>query len=126
VRGQNHRGFPLAINKISECHRANAYPQRCFKHGHGSLVQSLRGIHGGFVLARSPKDMTVYEIIQSVDPLARIKTCPLGLKAHGVNLWPSPSAADNAMAMVEQAFKDSTIADILAEPSTSKPLCSIP
>jgi Rrf2 family nitric oxide-sensitive transcriptional repressor len=89
------------------------------------LVHSVRGIHGGFSLARSPEDMTVYQIIQSVDPLTRITSCPLGLKAHGVNLCPLHRRLDNAMALVEQAFKDSTIADILAEPTTSKPLCSI-
>jgi len=89
------------------------------------LVRSHRGVHGGFALARSPAEMTVYEIIQSVDPLARIKTCPLGLKAHGVNLCPLHRRLDNAMALVEQAFKESTIADVLAEPTTSKPLCSI-
>jgi hypothetical protein len=29
------------------------------------------------------------------------------------------------MAMVEHAFQESSIADLLAEPSTSKPLCRI-
>ncbi len=35
------------------------------------LIRSQRGIYGGFVLARSAADLTVYEVIQSVDPIAR-------------------------------------------------------
>jgi hypothetical protein len=33
---------------------------------------------------------------------------------------------DDAMAMVEQAFRRSTVAELLAEPTTSKPLCDFP
>jgi len=32
---------------------------------------------------------------------------------------------DNAMRMVEDAFRESTLAEILAEPSRSKPLCNV-
>jgi Rrf2 family protein len=90
------------------------------------LVHSQRGLHGGFTLARPPKKVTVWEVIDAVDPIQRIRSCPLGLKAHGVNLCPMHRRLDDAMASVEKAFKSSTVAELLADPNPSKPLCDFP
>src|SRR5688572_3492521 len=46
------------------------------------LIVSQRGLGGGFRLAQSPKNTSIYEVIQAVDPIQRILTCPLGLEAH--------------------------------------------
>lgn len=94
--------------------------------GRAGIVQAQRGLHGGFVLSRPPEELTVWEVIQAVDPLQRIRQCPLGLKAHGVNLCPMHKRLDDAMAMVEQAFRQSTLAELLAQPTTSRPLCEFP
>ena len=91
------------------------------------LVHSQRGLHGGFTLAVSAKDLTVYDIVQAVDPIRRIKRCPLGLKGH-INLCPLHRRMDNAIALVEAALKESTIAELLTEPDSKRgipiPLCS--
>src|ERR1035437_2744136 len=50
------------------------------------LVRAQRGMHGGFTLNRPPAEITVFDVIQSVDPLPRIHTCPLHLASHGVKL----------------------------------------
>lgn len=92
----------------------------------GKLVHAQRGLHGGFSLAVSPAKLTVWDVIQTVDPLQRIHECPLGLKSHGTNLCPMHKRLDDAMAMVEQAFRDSTVKELLDEPTTSKPLCDFP
>jgi len=93
----------------------------------GGLVSSQRGLHGGSVLARPPAEITLYDVALAMDPKAdpipRIKTCPLGLKSHGTQLCPVHKRLDEAAEMVEKVFRDSTIADLLAEPSASKPLC---
>ena len=89
----------------------------------GGLVDSQRGLHGGMTLTRSPQDLTVLEVINAVEPIQRITRCPLGLTAHGVNLCPLHRRMDNAMAMVEDAFRATTLAEVLAEPSASRPLC---
>lgn len=90
------------------------------------LVHSQRGLHGGFTLAVEPKQLTVWEVIDAVDPIQRIRSCPLGLKSHGVNLCPMHKRLDDALAGVEKAFKASTVAELLADPSPSKPLCEFP
>lgn len=90
------------------------------------LVTSQRGLGGGFMLAKSPRELTIYEIIQAVDPVQRIRTCPLKLTTHGVNLCPLHRHLDNAMALVEQSFRATTVAELLDESGSSKPLCDVP
>jgi Rrf2 family transcriptional regulator, nitric oxide-sensitive transcriptional repressor len=91
------------------------------------LVHSQRGLGGGFTLAAAPARLTVFDVIQAVDPLRRITSCPLGLKGH-VNLCPLHRRLDHALGMVEKALRDSTIAELLAEPDPRRgipiPLCS--
>ena len=94
--------------------------------GRARLIHSQRGLHGGFTLLKSPEEISVYEIVQAVDPLQRITTCPLGLAAHGSNLCPLHRRLDDALSLVEKSFRESTIADLLREPTTSKPLCPFP
>jgi Rrf2 family protein len=93
------------------------------------LVHSQRGLHGGFVLTRRPEDLTVLDVVQAVEPLQRIRGCPLGLKGHA-NLCPLHRRIDQAIALVEDALRRSTIAELLIEPSASRgipvPLCPVP
>jgi Rrf2 family transcriptional regulator, nitric oxide-sensitive transcriptional repressor len=97
--------------------------------GRKRLVQSQRGLHGGFTLAQTPDELTVLDIIQAVDPIKRIERCPLGLKEH-INLCPLHRRLDHAMKLVEDALQKSSIAELLAEPDRARdipiPLCSWP
>jgi Rrf2 family transcriptional regulator, nitric oxide-sensitive transcriptional repressor len=90
------------------------------------VVRTQRGLHGGSVLARPAGELSVYDVIQAVDPIKRITSCPLGLKSHGVNLCPLHRRLDQAIESVENAFRSSTIAELVAEPTSSKPLVDVP
>ncbi len=90
------------------------------------IVRSQRGIGGGMALAKPPAELTILEVVNAVDPIRRIRTCPLELAAHGVNLCPLHRRVDNALAMVEDAFRSTTLQEILDEPSPSRPLCDFP
>lgn len=90
------------------------------------LVHSQRGVGGGMTLTKDPAELTILEVVNAVDPLRRIRECPLGLAAHGVRLCPLHKRLDNALALVEQAFRETTLAEILAEPTGSPPLCETP
>lgn len=79
------------------------------------VTRTQRGLYGGSVLARPAETLTVYDVVQAVDPIERITTCPLGLKNHGVNLCPLHRRLDQAIESVEQAFRASTIAEMVAE-----------
>ena len=88
------------------------------------VVRSQRGIGGGISLVKTPEELTILEVVNAVDPIQRIHTCPLGIKSHGNTLCPLHRRLDESIATMETAFNNSTLADILAEPSTSIPLCS--
>jgi Rrf2 family nitric oxide-sensitive transcriptional repressor len=90
------------------------------------LVHSQRGLHGGFALARPAAEVTIWDVVQAVDPLKRINQCPLELAAHRIKLCPLHKRLDDALALIENAFRETTLADILSEPTTSKPLCPFP
>jgi DNA-binding IscR family transcriptional regulator len=77
-------------------------------------------------LAKTADKITVLEVVNAVEPIQRIRPCPLGLAAHGVRLCPLHKRLDRAFAMVEAAFAESTLAEVLAEPSRSVPLCPFP
>ena len=87
------------------------------------LVKSQRGLGGGFSLAKAPASTTILEIINAVDPIKRIETCPLDLSSHGVVLCALHKRLDEAIASVEQAFERTTLEEILARPTKSVPLC---
>ncbi|MBI4533875.1 MAG: Rrf2 family transcriptional regulator [Candidatus Melainabacteria bacterium] len=91
-----------------------------------NLVMSQRGLKGGFVLGRRASSLTILEIVNAVDPIKRIVTCPLGIETHGVNLCPLHKRIDEAIAMVETSFAESTLAQLLASPSKITPLCALP
>lgn len=92
----------------------------------GGIVHSQRGLRGGMALAKPAEQLTILEVVNAVEPVQRIRTCPLGLSAHGVNLCPLHRRMDNALAMIEEALGGATVAEILAEPTRSTPLCPIP
>ncbi|MES2789062.1 MAG: Rrf2 family transcriptional regulator [Planctomycetota bacterium] len=92
----------------------------------GGVVHSQRGLGGGITLVKTPDQLTILEVVNAVDPICRIQECPLGLAAHGVRLCPLHKRMDNALAQVEASFRNSTLAEILAEPSESIPLCDFP
>lgn len=87
------------------------------------LVTAQRGRNGGFTLTRPPERINVLDVITAVDPLRRIKHCPLDLRAHATTLCPLHRKLDDAMRFVEEAFASTTIAAILSDPSPIRPLC---
>jgi len=87
------------------------------------LVESQRGLHGGFMLAKEPAEVTIWDIVDVVDPVKRIRTCPLNVEEHGVNLCPLHRRLDQALAQIEASFRATTLAELLEEADPEAPLC---
>jgi Rrf2 family nitric oxide-sensitive transcriptional repressor len=87
------------------------------------IVASHRGATGGVSLARTADDLTILDIVNATDPIQRIKTCPLDLASHGLKLCPLHRRLDAALAQVENAFRSTTLAEVLGDRSRIKPLC---
>ncbi|MFH1299428.1 MAG: Rrf2 family transcriptional regulator, partial [Planctomycetota bacterium] len=91
-----------------------------------NVVHSQRGIGGGISLVKLPEELNLLEVVNAVDPICRIKTCPLGLKGHGANLCPLHRKLDDALRETETAFANTTLAEILSSSTSSYPLCNEP
>jgi Rrf2 family transcriptional regulator, nitric oxide-sensitive transcriptional repressor len=87
------------------------------------IVVSQRGIGGGVSLARKPEQLTILDIVDAVDPIRRIRSCPLELATHGTKLCPLHRRMDAALAEAERAFRSTTLAEVLGDSSRIKPLC---
>ena len=84
----------------------------------------LRGVGGGVQLARRPEELTILDVVNAVDPIQRINTCPLGLKTHGVRLCSLHRRMDDALKVMEAAFRATTLAELLQDTNPSVPLCN--
>jgi Rrf2 family protein len=89
------------------------------------VVQGRRGAGGGFTLARAAADITVLDVVQAVDPITRIETCPLGIASHGVHLCPLHRKLDDAIGHVAAAFRGTSLAELIAPKHRLKPLCPL-
>lgn len=87
------------------------------------LVESSPGRTGGFRLARPPRRISVLEVVNAVDPVQRVVRCPLGLRSHRGRLCPLHRRLDEAAAMVQRAYAETTIAEILAETFPTEAFC---
>lgn len=76
------------------------------------LIHSQRGPNGGFNLARDPAAISILDVINAVDPIKRIRKCPLGNPAH-VHLCPLHKRLDDALGMIEREFARTSLAEIL-------------
>jgi len=82
-----------------------------------------RGAGGGVSLAKEVEDISILDIVNAVEPVQRIATCPLGLKSHGTNLCSLHHRMDKVIESMEGAFGSTTVADLLSDPNPSIPLC---
>ncbi len=87
------------------------------------IVTMQRGVGGGVALARPAMELTILDVVNAVDPIQRITTCPLDLKSHGVKLCSLHRRMDNAIFEMEKAFQSTTLAELLNDENPSVPLC---
>ena len=81
------------------------------------VLKAQRGLYGGFILSKNPSEISVYDVIHTVDPLKRIYKCPLNLEAHQGQLCPLHARLDASLALIQEDLKRSTIADLLSRPT---------
>lgn len=88
------------------------------------LVHSQSGPGGGYALVRPPEELSILDVVSAVEPIPRIRHCPLGLKSHA-QLCPLHRELDEACASTERAFARVTIAQLLNQPDAAPPLCEL-
>lgn len=93
--------------------------------GRAGIVRAQPGPGGGFLLSRPAAELAMLEVVDAVDPIERIRSCPLSLHEHTDRLCPLHSRLDAAMAMIEDAFRSCTVADLLHESGGKHVLCDL-
>jgi Rrf2 family protein len=123
-----HEGAPQTAAQIARATQSPlGYLNKVLQSlGKAGVVRAARGKHGGFELAVSASRLTILEVVNAVDPVCRIATCPLGLAAHHLQLCPLHKKMDEAIATVEQALGAVTFDELMGEGTTVRPLCDIP
>lgn len=91
--------------------------------GRAGLLNAQRGKHGGFTLARDPADITILDIINCVDPIRRIRSCPLQIESHGARLCPLHRKLDAAIQSIEESFSTTALSELVQGPAHRRPLC---
>lgn len=119
------KGQPATIPQIAAAtHAPEGYLAKVIKSlSRAEVLISQRGKHGGSILARPAEQISVLDVIHAVDPIKRIKTCPLGLKSHGADLCSLHRRLDDSIAMVEDTLRKSTMAELVEQSKDGKPLC---
>lgn len=120
-----HSPSPQKTSEIAESTRVpSAYLSKVLQGLRSrNIVRLQRGIGGGVSLARPPEELTILDVVNAVEPIQRIKTCPLELSSHGVRLCALHRRMDNAIRAMEEAFQKTTLAELLEDPNPSVPLC---
>lgn len=77
VLAKNKSRKPLSLAEISKLeHISQPYLERLFrKLKSDGLVKSIKGVNGGYVLARKPKDITMFEIVQCLEGVLAVFYC---------------------------------------------------
>jgi len=90
------------------------------------LVRSVRGMKGGFFLARSPREITLLEILETmegtlsvVDCVMQPEKCAQNGHCTARNIWKKLNDG------IREQMRGITFEDILAEYSKSKPANSV-
>jgi len=78
---ESQRGQPCPVKELAE---REGIPQhflgKVFQTlARAGILSSMRGPHGGFVLARPASEITLYEIVQAIDGTAVLERCVIGL-----------------------------------------------
>ncbi len=81
-----------------------------------NLVVGTRGLHGGYVLCRKPKEVSILDVVNAIEPVCRVDQCPLHLPDHNGQLCPLHRRIDDMMKHAQEAFQKTTLGEILAEP----------
>lgn len=120
-----HDGTPCTAQKIAEITQVPAPYLSKMMQGmvRANLVTSKRGLHGGFVLTKNASELTIWEVVDAVEPFQRIRECPLKIGSHHGTLCPLHGRLDRTMEMVEKTFRETTVAELLSQPGSKSPLC---
>jgi Rrf2 family protein len=115
---------PLTAHQIAEATRVpEGYLAKILQGlSRAGMLRARRGLGGGFTLAQSPSTLSMWDVVQAVDPRRRIDQCPLGFEVHAAKLCPLHRELDRGIALIEKAFSARKISQLMGGAGAA-PLC---
>lgn len=89
------------------------------------IVKSQRGLYGGFKLAKPAEKISLLEVVNAVDPIQTIDSCPLNLEAHGNGLCALHKRLNDTIVLTQKAFQESSVHEFLNCPDRDLSLCKV-
>jgi Rrf2 family protein len=90
--------------------------------GRARLVRAQRGRGGGFQLSCDPTKTSLLDVVNAIDPLQRIDSCPLSKVEHRGELCPLHKRIDEVTGLLESSFAKMTLMSVVEE-SPGSTLC---
>lgn len=90
------------------------------------MVSAQRGSNGGYRLNSDPRALSVLEVVNCVDPVRRLKQCPVLPNAPEGKFCSLHRLLDDELAETERRYKTTTIYQLLHPASDVPPLCVAP
>ena len=81
--------------------------------GRAQMVRGQRGRKGGFRLSCDPNKTTLLDVVNVIDPLERIESCPLGRPVHQEGLCPLHSRLDDIIAILMASLSQMTLQSVV-------------
>lgn len=112
----------VTINEIAERHRipVKYLEQILLELKRGGLLESRRGVHGGYLLARAPQEISVGEVLQVIDGKFIESSCEQRDAARGY-ICPSSEGCglkqvwEDVRVAVEKILFETSFADVCAQ-----------
>lgn len=87
------------------------------------LIEGRRGVGGGYKLSRPAEQVSMLDVVNAIDRLKPITSCPLEISEHGSSLCSLHRRIDQAIRMLIEQFEGVTLHDLITEANPSAPLC---
>lgn len=87
------------------------------------IVTGRRGVGGGYRLTRPAKEISMLDVINAIDPIKRITSCPLDLDNHSGALCPLHHMLDESINLLITRFTGVTMDELIGKRGDSRPLC---
>lgn len=110
-----HGEGPVSIKTIGEKWNISEYylEQLFATLRKAGLIQSIRGAQGGYILAKEPKDISVYDLIETLEGPVEISTCLTEEKCDNIGGCPTRILWKKIKQSIDEVTKSVSLQDMV-------------
>jgi Rrf2 family protein len=117
-------GIPQTTQQIADaCKAPPSYLAKVMQSlVRGGVISAQRGPGGGFLLEGDLESLTLLDVVNAIEPIQRVRGCPLEIPGHDVELCPLHKVLDRALQACHDVLARHRIADMVNKGCFSRPL----